>query len=149
MANPNTIFLADGDNEVNDLVAGEAITPGHLIEVYAASAGVNKWRKNSSATEYAALAVALDQPELNMGVDDAYAAADKVRARFLDAGDVFWGLVPSGQTIANGDLLQSNGDGTLKKATATTADANLGRLQALDNLGAVTTLTRCRVQVIG
>jgi hypothetical protein len=92
--------------------------------------------------------VALDRPELNKGLTDNYAAADLVAAGFLAPGSVFYGLIPSGQDIANGALLQSNGDGKLKAATATTQDAGLGKFQSLDNPGSVTADTRLRVQVI-
>ena len=145
--NPNTIHLAGPKVLVDDLVAGGAITPGFLVEMYDDS-GANKWRANASATEICAVAVALDRPELNKGIDDAYAAGDLVAVAFLAPGSVFYGLIPSGQDIANGDLLQSNGDGKLKAATATTQDAALGRFQALDNPGSVTADTRLRVQVI-
>lgn len=144
---PNTILLHGMRNVVNDYLASEAITPGHLVEL-AASSGVLKWRKNASATNQPTLAVALNQEEMNKGVDDAYASGDLVEAHFLKPGDVWWALVPSGEDIAIGDLLQSNGDGTLKEATAATATANVARFQALEALGAITVLTRCRVQVI-
>jgi hypothetical protein len=146
--NPHTIHLSGPCVLVNDLVAGVQATPGMLAEMFDVS-GENRWRPNASATEYTALAVFLDFPEYNKGIDDVYAIGDLAKVAFLCPGSVFYALVPSGQNISNGELLQSNGDGKLKSATATTADANLGRFQALDNIGAVTADTRCRVQVIG
>jgi hypothetical protein len=107
-----------------------------------------KVRANGSATEIAALAVALERNELNKTIDDAYAADDVVKFGYLGAGSVFYGLVPSGQSITFGALYQSNGDGKLKAATATTQAAMLGRFQSLDDTGAVTADTRLRVQVI-
>lgn len=146
--NPTAICVfGDCSHPVNDLAAGEAITPGHLVEMYD-DGGVNKWRKHATSTEQVTLAVAMEQGEMNKGVDDTCAAGDLAKVWFLKPGDVFWGLIPSGQTIANAAKLQSNGGGTLKAATATTAAANVARFQSLDNLGAVTTLTRCRIQVI-
>jgi hypothetical protein len=145
--NPRTIHLAGPCTKVDDIAAGGAVTPGMLVEVYDDS-GTNKWRANASATEIAALAVALDRPELNDGIDDAYAADDLCKVGFLAPGSVFYGLIPSGQDISNGALLQSNGDGKLKAATATTQSAGLGRFQSLDNVGAVVVDTRLRIQVI-
>lgn len=145
---PNTILLASnpGKPTVNDYPAGGAITPGMLIELY--NDTVLKFRANASATEIAAACVALDQIEMNKGISDAYAVGDLVKAHFLDPGDVFYGIIPSGQNITQGALLQSNGDGKLKAATATTQDAGLGRFQALDSPGSVLADTRVRVQVI-
>jgi hypothetical protein len=58
-------------------------------------------------------------------------------------------LVPSGANITAGTLLQSNGNGMLKAATATTADANLAHFQALESTGgAVAVTTRLRIQVL-
>lgn len=144
---PNTIWLGGPKVEENTYVAGEAITPGHLIELYN-DGGTLKWRKNASATEIQAIAVALDQPELNKGVDDAYAAGDLVRAAFFAPGSKFWGLIASGQDIDPAELLKSAADGTLQTVGTSTADANLGHFQSLEDTGAVTALTRVRVQVI-
>lgn len=148
---PNTVLLFTGGPRVidNEHVASEAITPGHLIEpVPAQASDALTYRKNASASEILVLCVALEQSHLNLGVDDAYASGDLVTACYLKTGDIFWGLLPSGQNIQVGEYLQSNGDGTLKSASATTAAANVAKLQSLDNLGAVTSLTRVRVQVI-
>jgi hypothetical protein len=144
---PNTIHLSGPIHLVVDVPAGEAITPGHLIEMYL-DGSTTKWRKNASATEIAAHAVALEQIEFNKTIDDDYVAGDLVRAGFLGVGAVFYPLIASGQDIVKCELLQSAGDGTMKAATATTADAGLGEFQALDGPGAVTALTRLRVQVI-
>lgn len=143
----SVVVFGDCSHPVNDLAVGEAATPGHLAEMYD-DGGVNKWRKHPTSTEQVTLAVFMEQGEMNKGIDDAYAAGDLAKVWFLKPGDVFYGLIPSGQTIANAAKLQSNGGGTLKAATATTAAANVARFQSLDNLGAVTTMTRCRIQVI-
>jgi hypothetical protein len=144
---PNTIHLAGPMTKVDEQVAGVAITPGYLVEMYDDS-DVLKWRPNASATEQATMAVALERVELNDTIDTAYAVGDAVKVGFLAPGSVFYGLIPSGQDIAVGELLQSNGDGLLKTATATTATANVARFQSLDDTGAVTANTRLRVQVI-
>lgn len=126
--------------------ASAAITPGMLVEMHLDT--TVKWRPNGSATEATALAVALNQPELNKGIEDAYATGDLVQVGFMAVGSIFNAIIPSGQNISACELLQSNGDGKLKSATATTADANLGRFQSLDSPGSVLVDTRIRVQVI-
>lgn len=144
--NPNTIHLAGPKVLVNEYAAGVAITPGMLVELYS-DGGTLKVRPNASATEIQALSVAIEQSWQNKGVDDAYAVGDLVAFNYLAPGSVFWGLIPSGQNIAVGGLLQSNGNGMLKAATATTQDAGLGHFQALEAVNATAT-TRIRVQVI-
>ena len=143
---PNTIHLAGPKTTVNDYAASAQITPGMLVEMHNSS-GL-KVRPNGSATEIQAIAVALEQIEMNKTVDDVYAIGDLVKFAFLAPGSTFWGIIPSGQNITQGALLQSNGDGKLKAATATTQAAGLGRFQALDSPGAVTADTRVRAQVI-
>lgn len=144
---PNTIFLGGPETIVDEFPASEAITPGHLIELYDDS-GTMKWRKHATDSEQVSIAVALEQGHFNKGVDDAYAADDQVVAAYLRAGSTFWGLIASGQDISAGELMQSAGDGTLKTAAATTAAANTAKFQSLEAPGAVTELTRLRVQVI-
>lgn len=147
---PNTIMLhsvLDAPVIENDKIASVAITPGMLVELVA-DGTESKVRPNASATEIPEMAVALNQSMLNRGVDDAYPVGDLVEVWKLQVGDVFWGIVPSGQDIAINDLLQSNGDGKLKEATASTADANLGRFRAKSAPGVVTADTRVKVERI-
>lgn len=132
--------------------AGAAMTPGMLVELYEVTNEL-KWRANGSATELAAKCVMLDKPyEVgNTGIDDAVVANENVHVAYLQPGDEFLSMVVSGQTVAIGTLLQSNGNGWLKAATATTQDAGLGWLQAMEELNggsAITADTRCRVRVI-
>lgn len=141
--NPNTIYLGGEYTEINDIVASEAITPGHLVERFN-NGGVIKFRKHATADVAAATLVAQDQPMLNKGVDDAYAAGDLVQVIALQKGAAAWMLIASGQNIVAGQKLQSAGDGTLKAY----ATAGAAIFTALENSGAVTTLTRLRVEVI-
>ena len=103
-----------------------------------------------SATEVCAKFIALDKPDEvdNTGIDDAYAANENVEVAAVHVGAVWYATVTSGESIANCDLLQSNGDGELKEATDSTQAAGLGWIQALDNLGTISVDTRCRVQRI-
>lgn len=153
--NPNTIWLGGPVHEVahddadglGTHKASAAITPGMLVEQHADS-GELKWRPHDTDSEQVSLAVALNQPYLNKGIDDDYAIGDLVRVGWFAPGSTFYGIIPSGQDIAVGEYLQSNGDGKLKTASATTATANVAKFQSLDAPGAVVADTRIRVQVI-
>lgn len=112
--NPNVVHLGGEYILVNHLAAIEEITPGMLLE-YHNDSGVLKFGVHDSADAVLTGAfVALDQSEHNLGVDDVYAAGDLVKAAHMQPGATAWMLIPSGQTISPGDLLQSNGDGKLK-----------------------------------
>lgn len=118
---PNTIYLgANLDKvEVADIAAGEAITPGMLIERYVPSGAINRWRK-STLTGLANVCYALDHPMANKGVDDAYAAGDLVQALIARPGESVWAMLTSGSTISFGAPLSDNGNGYLKAASGVT-----------------------------
>ena len=142
--NPNRVRLSGTPALINDLVASEAITPGHLV-LLADDSGTNKWKKCDSASSFAPF-VAVEQTEMNLGIDDDYAISDLVKVDVLQAGDTFYGLIASGQNISNSEYLVPGTNGTLTTGTAWASAAV--KYQSLDNPGAVTVLTRIRVQVI-
>lgn len=150
--NPHKIMLSrqpesDGDSDAL-YPLGVAATPGMLAEYYN-NGGVFSLRPHSSATLIPTMAVFLPQTIHNRGIDDVIAVGDYPTVEFLEVGDVFFGLIPSGQDIVMGDYLQSNGDGKLKEATSTAASAGVARFQCVDvSPGAVTADTRVRVRVI-
>ncbi len=149
--NPHKVLLAADEDirVIGDYSASATITPGMLVELYNNS-GTLQWRAHSSATRIVSLFVAINQPFLNKTIDDTYASGDQMLVAPLEAGDVIYGLVPSGQNITQGDLLQSNGDGKFKAdATSGAASSGQARFQALETIGSVNADTRCRIQIIG
>lgn len=143
---PNTIAIRPSQLPANRidclLPAVEAITPGMLVEPQDDS-GTLKWGVHDTADDPTPRAVALDQIEMNKGVDDAYAAGDLVKVGYFLSGDRFWGLIPSGQDITQGDYLQSNGDGKLKAF-----GSGVGQFVAVSSPGAVNEDTRVWVEVL-
>jgi hypothetical protein len=138
---PNTVFLGGKREQIGDLAASEAITPGHLVDRFN-NAGVIRWRKHATASIACAKAVATEHAMANKGVDDAYAANDLVEVSILSPGAVAWMFIASGQTIVAGDKLESAGDGTLKKFAA-----GVVLFSALEAKTA-TALTRLRVEAV-
>lgn len=142
---PNTIFLGacmEDLTVIADVLVKGTPTPG-MIAQRVNDSDVMKWQAHASADAVVQTAVFLEQIELNLGVDDAYEDGNKCKVGILKPGDVFWGLIPSGQDISFGEILQSNGDGKLK-----THGSGYGRFVSLDNPGAVTEDTRIRVEVL-
>lgn len=143
---PNTVHLAGPIRVVDDLPGVGAITPGMLLD-YESNSGVLSVSVHDAAADVQTTLVALERIELNKGVDDAYADGDLVKFGVLQPGSQFWGIIPSGQTIAVAQKLQSNGDGKLKDATADTADAGVAKFVALEAKTALAD-TRIRVEVL-
>lgn len=149
---PNTIYLGGGHGPggeggytlVNDLVAIETITPGMLLEPHDDS-GTSKWGVHDSVDDATVQPIiAMEQSEMNLTVDDNYAAGDLVKAAYGMPGSLWWMIVASGVTVANEGLLQSNGAGKLK-ALAT----GVARFRAKESSGgALAADTRMRVEVI-
>lgn len=143
---PNTIAIRPSqpppERIDNTLPAVETITPGMLIELHNDGTTL-KWGVHDSANEPAARCVALDQIEHNKGIDDDYAATDLVKAWHMQTGDRFYGIIPSGQNITQGALLQSNGDGKLKAYST-----GPGGFVAASSPGSVLADTRVWVEVL-
>jgi len=139
---PNKIWLGGPGTEIGDTPAGEAITPGYLIERYN-SGTTMLFRKQTTASATAAGSTyACEQSMVNKGVDDGYAINDLVEAVVAGKGANIWAFIASGQTIVNGDRLESAGDGTLRKFTS-----GLEIARALEAKTALA-LTRIRVEVV-
>lgn len=149
---PNTILLVGRerayiDNNGQIPIIDTGALPGQFVEL-ADIGGVLGWRKVTSATNIPSKFILLEDDINGKGVDQAYNSGDIPAIACLDLGMEVWALVPSGQDITQGDYLQQNGDGNLKEATAGTAAANVAHYQALETLGAITALTRCRTQIV-
>lgn len=142
LSGPIEVSQKDDATGVGTYQATESITPGHLVEAVLNGTELNI-RKNAVAGEVTQALVALNQPELNEGIDDAYAAGETVKTGLMQTGCVIYGLIASGQNISAGDYMDSAGDGTWKE-NASGAKSYI----SLDSPGAVTVSTRLRVKRI-
>lgn len=129
-----------------DGVAGEAIKPGHLVD------GVATILKHASAGAACPRTFALERDEMGKGIDSTpvtnsgspdYAIGDTVKVGSFHQGQHVLAFIASGQNITINDRLESAGDGTLKIFSSGTI---IGR--ALETTGAVTALTRVRVEIM-
>ena len=112
MAN-NSIIAKKYTDVIEEFVATEAITPGHLLEMDSNG----KCLKHNVAGGNCYPMFALEDELQGKGVTDAYASGDPVQVWIPNTGDIVRGVLTTSQTIVIGDWLQSNGDGTLKKWT--------------------------------
>ncbi len=120
---PKTV-LVRGDGEAREAIAAGTILPGHLIAlntagavvVHPTAAGIKPSRYFAREEEYT-----------NAYLETAYASGDSVPYWALKPGDQVYALVPANApAIVIGDLLESNGDGTLRKVTAFLTDNSGG-----------------------
>ncbi|MCK4623301.1 MAG: hypothetical protein KAT62_13935 [Desulfuromonadales bacterium] len=118
--------------------AATAIVPGMLVEE---SAG--KVQEHSTAAANAQKLFALTDLPIGGTIDDIYAVGAGVRYGAAHSGQLVSALVAAGAlAIADGDALESAGNGTLRKAVADAATDTAQRdsivgyaVEAVDNSG--------------
>lgn len=122
---PNTIILRGDNVTFREDRANEAITPGHLLNF----AGNDRLIKQTATTGPGGSMYALEADYIGNGVAVAYASGDRVPYADCAPGTVVWAHLASGQNVARGAYLQS--DGTVAGAlTALTPSTNIGCAQA-------------------
>jgi len=117
----NTIKIKKYLDIIEEFIAADAIYPGMVVEMD--SAGKVKAHATSGGNVVPVM-VALEDELQGKGIDDAYAANDKVQVWILNSGEVFYGIIADGQTIAKGDLLESDAGGRLIKHVPDEGSAN-------------------------
>ena len=139
--NPRTIWLGGNagspQTEVNDIPAGEEITPGMLIERVA-----GEYMKHGTAAGKGTT-FALDQNFLNKSYDEVYADGDLMWAGVGKSGHNYLAWLQSGENVTDGDELQSAGNGMLEPASAGT-----GTFRALEDKDTTGGDARIRVEVV-
>ena len=114
MAAKNTVILKNYSNIFEEYEAEAAtIYPGCLIELTSG----NKVKVHATPGGNALPMFAIEDALQGKGIDENYAIGDKVRCWVPTRGDVVYGILADGQTIAKGDFVESNGAGYLQKHT--------------------------------
>lgn len=134
------VIVLQGQPILNeDGAAGEAITPGHLVQ------GTTTILKHATAGADAARRFALEQDMLGKDIDEAYAVGDTVQVGAFKGGDAVNAIIASGQDIAADQYLESAGDGTLRAHASGTRIARAK--EAVDNSAGPST-ARLRVEIV-
>lgn len=145
MADPAQVIQAlggiNGEPVNNEALAAasSAIKPGHLVEELAAGTV----QEHSGAGLNAQKLVALTDTPVGGTIDDAYAVAATVRYGAFNTGQKgFLRVAASASAIVIGNVLESDGDGTVRIATADAATDTAQRdaivayaVEAVDNSG--------------
>jgi len=138
---PKTILLK-GCNDSQHTVEGQAtsqITPGHLIKYDTSDKTLHVYNGAANIAVQRMFALENDvAPTVGVGlglaIDQPYAVGDRVYGIIAQTGDHIYALVNAGApAIVFGDLLESNGDGSLVKAGSGTPLARA--LEAVNNSG--------------
>lgn len=118
MSTYNVVTLR-GNPNIKAGTAGEAITPGSLVDGLTAT-GV---MKHAGAGLNADKTFALSQDYIGQGVTTDIVSGDEMRYASFAIGDEVAAIVAAGApAIALGDYVQSAGDGTLQKFVPQTVD---------------------------
>jgi len=111
----NTITVkTNGYYMAEEAIANAAITPGHLLDLMS----TGKVRVHPTPGGNADKIFAIEDDMQGNGIDDAYAADDRVFYRAYQRGDEVYALLANGEDVSIGDYLESAGDGTLQKYVA-------------------------------
>lgn len=110
---PNTIVLRDGYG--GQVVRREdnttaAVTPGHLLEFNAN----DLLQPHSTAGGNAQPLFAVEEDYIGNSVADAFTSGDKIPYVAAGPGTIIWAHLASGENVARGAHLESNGDGQLR-----------------------------------
>lgn len=116
MAANRMIRLNSPHGRQDELVAAEAISPGHLLDVDSSGEAIKHATAGGNRPRLFALEDALRSYTIDLTGND-YAADDPVQVLWALPGDKINALLTTSQTIVVGDDMTSNADGTLKKDT--------------------------------
>ena len=112
----NTVKLTKYSDVIREHAAAAAITPGCLIEIVP---GADTVRKHATAGgNVCPIMFALEDELQGKGLDDDYAAADRVQCWIPGRGDVVYAVLNDGQSVHEGDKLESAGNGYLTEHVA-------------------------------
>ena len=148
----NTIKLKKYSDVIEEFVANAAITPGHLVELMS----TGKVKKHATAGgNVAPIMFALEDSMQGYGIDDDYDALDPAQIWLPHPGDEVYAILADDNDVAIGDLLESAGDGTLRKHGVDSTGAYYLRaivavaIEAVDTTGSpAATTSRIKVKII-
>jgi len=127
---PNVTILR-GDNVTYREDRGNvALTPGQLLE-FAAN---DRLTTHSTSGGYAGRLFCVENDSIGGSTTLAYASGDRVAYADCSPGTIVFAHLASGQNVARGEILMSNGAGYLTARTST----NIGIAQADEDANAST-----------
>lgn len=122
---PHTILLTVNgpDRPIFEHEANEALTPGELVAFDADDELVPHGTAGGNAQAIFVVEDPYNGVTTAAAIDTDYATGEQTRVVYAQPGDVVYAFCPTGQTIAKGDPLESDGAGGLQKHTAVAVNA--------------------------
>lgn len=115
----NTIKVKKYSDVIEEMVASAAVTPGMLLIIES----TGKVKAHDQADKDAFPIFALEDELQGKGIDDAYAANDRVQCWIPYRGDIVNAILADGENVNIGDPLTSDGYGRLKKHVTDTGSS--------------------------
>ena len=112
---PNVTILQGDAITFREDRCNEAVTPGHLLEFNAN----DRLQRHASSGGAAARMFAVESGFIGNDTRTAYVSGDRVPYADCAPGVIVWAHLASGQNVARGDFLQSDGAGRLTAQTGT------------------------------
>lgn len=110
----NTVKIKKYSDVVEEILAHEAIKPGHLVQLMDSG----RVCKHAGESENALPMFALEDELQGKTIDQDYAQHDPVQVWVAGRGDIVNALLKGSENVVIGDWLVSGGDGTLQKYNA-------------------------------
>lgn len=107
----NTIKVKKYSDVIEEYVASAAVYPGMLLKLES----TGKVKAHDAADQDAFPIFALEDELQGKGIDDAFAANDRIQCWIPNRGDMVYAILADGQKVAIGDNVTSDGNGRLKK----------------------------------
>lgn len=108
-----TIMVQNFNMKREEGQAAGTIKPGHLIQENSSLNYVVHATAGGNAENF----FAIEDELQGKNIDQNYTSGNRVQAVICRSGDVVYGRIANGQTIAVGNYLESNGDGYLRLHT--------------------------------
>jgi len=109
----NTIKLTKYSDVIREHDAHAAIIPGALLELNSDNEVLNHDTAQGSCVP---IMFALEDELQGKGINDNYAAGDKVQVWIPGRGDIVYALLKDEQTLSIGDFVESDGYGKVQKS---------------------------------
>jgi len=124
------------------VASGVTISPGMVVKRNTAG----RWRPHNVLGGACSPIFAVADIWYGKGIEDTYAAGEKIYLIYASGGDVIWAWLAASQSIVIGDFLTSNADGRLKKIGPTPVSGCIigGALEAITT---VASPARIRVEI--
>lgn len=131
MAYKTILIKAHPEPVLEEYKADAILSPGYLLEINS----TNEVKKHATSGGKCYALFALENSQQGKSITDDYALGEQVYCWWPRTGDEVLAKLANGENVVQGDYLESNGDGQLKKLVADTSALSIkvGSLKFMAN----------------